>query len=95
VLIYYFELKKAAFWFMDFEQPSLGDIQKPLVLRSLPIRRSEYLFTQRYGAAKKRRNWQASDLPSADRPAIRRLCGLAAWRANNFFLLSSRKDPPR
>jgi hypothetical protein len=30
VLIYYFELKKAAFWFMDFEQPSLGDIQKPL-----------------------------------------------------------------
>jgi hypothetical protein len=30
VLIYYIELKKAAFWFMDFEQPSLGDIQKPL-----------------------------------------------------------------
>jgi hypothetical protein len=30
VLIYYFELKKAAFWFMDFQQPSLGGIQKPL-----------------------------------------------------------------
>jgi hypothetical protein len=30
MLIYYFELKKAVFWFMDFQQPSLGGIQKPL-----------------------------------------------------------------
>jgi len=30
VLIYYFELKKAAFWFMDFQPPSLGGIQIPL-----------------------------------------------------------------
>jgi hypothetical protein len=36
MLIYYFELKKAAFWFIDFQQPSLGDIQMPLGLCGLP-----------------------------------------------------------
>ena len=38
MLIYYFELKKAAFWFNDFQQPSLGDIQMPLGLCDLPSR---------------------------------------------------------
>jgi hypothetical protein len=36
MLIYYFELKKVAFWFIDFQQPSLGDIQIPMGLCSLP-----------------------------------------------------------
>ena len=36
MLIYYFELKKAAFWFNDFQQPSLGDIQMPLGICDLP-----------------------------------------------------------
>jgi hypothetical protein len=67
-----------------------------LALR-LPCFARPILFPFRKGAlpaavgAKKRRNWQVSDLPSADRPAFRRLCGLATlsppWRmrANPLF----------
>ena len=69
MLIYYFELKKAAFWFIDFQQPSLGDIQIPMGLCSLPspfVRRGGredlLFFTQRRGAYH----------PEALRPTYRR-----------------------
>lgn len=50
MLIYYFELKKAAFWFNDFQQPSLGDIQMPKerrfkVLRAVPVAMKVELVT--------------------------------------------------
>ena len=49
MLIYYFELKKAAFWFNDFQQPSLGDIQMPLGLCDLPFRGLAALRVRRGG----------------------------------------------
>ena len=65
MLIYYFELKKAAFWFNDFQQPSLGDIQMPLGLCDLPSRglaALRDLFISRKGAEKQR---NCLPLPSA------------------------------
>jgi hypothetical protein len=60
MLIYYFELKKVAFWFIDFQQPSLGDIQMPLGLCGLPtagrlcVLARYFIFLSRKGAETQR-----------------------------------------
>jgi len=99
MLIYYFELKKAAFWFIDFQQPSLGDIQMPLGLCGLPtagrlcVLARFFIFLSRKGAETQR---NCLNLPQCCLkiyffsregavPAFRRLCGLAPLRAYSLF----------
>jgi hypothetical protein len=68
MLIYYFELKKAAFWFIDFQQPSLGDIQMPLGLCGLPTA-GRLCVLARYFIFFSQRRRDAKELPS---PSVRR-----------------------